>query len=79
MDRLDEMLLAGVIDICQRVFGAETQVFLSSDEAGQLLRIQVQPKRRQDILTQSQQEMDAILSIQHLLQTQSWGVHLTVV
>jgi len=60
------MIKARVVDICQRVFGAAAQVdVVVSDDRVQVV---VKPKNRQDPLTQSQQEMDVIMSLQHLLQ-----------
>ncbi len=76
---MDESLYPAIEDICQRVFGLLLSVRLTSDALNKQLLIQLMPKQRQDALTQSQQEMDAILSIQHLLTEIGWSVKLEVI
>lgn len=76
---MDESFYFAVEDICQRVFGVLVSCDMTQDQGNQLLVIRLKPKRRQDMLTQSQQEMDAILSIQHLLTDTGWSVRLDLV
>ena len=54
-----------IIDICQRVFGANIDVEVASSAEGVI--VWVRQATRTDPLTRSQQEMDVILSLQHLL------------
>jgi hypothetical protein len=55
-----------IIDICQRVFGANIDVEVASSAGGVI--VWVRQAKCTDSLTRSQQEMDVILSLQHLLQ-----------
>jgi hypothetical protein len=65
-------------DICHRVFGAEAKVEISRDVTLKTLFLHITPIKQQDRLTQSQQEMDVLLSVQHALQAVSWEVKLHV-
>lgn len=56
---------AVIADICRRVLGAECAVAVTSGAQGVQVRVSGAPVR--DPLTRSQQEMDVILSLQHLL------------
>jgi hypothetical protein len=60
------MISASIVDICQRVFGATAQVTMT--ECAGTWCVRIQPVHKTDPLTQSQQEMDVIMSLQHLLQ-----------
>jgi hypothetical protein len=54
-----------IIDICQRVLG--WQVSVSVETADDVFVVRVTGAKAQDPLTRGQQEMDIILSLQHLL------------
>lgn len=56
---------AAIADICRRVLGAECVVMVTTQAQGVQVRVSGAPVR--DPLTRSQQEMDVILSLQHLL------------
>ena len=71
---LDTVKLNTIKDICYRVFGYDAEIEICSDT--HLVSISIVSKRKQDALTQSQQEMDAILSIQHLLSGYTGSVRL---
>lgn len=58
---------ARIIDICQRVLGANAQITPRYSD-GNGWHIVVRGASVTDPLTRSQQEMDVILSLQHLLQ-----------
>jgi hypothetical protein len=54
-----------IIDICQRVLG--WQVSVSVETADDVFVVRVTGAKAQDPLTRGQQEMDIIMSLQHLL------------
>ena len=54
-----------ITDICQRVFGIKSIVQI--DQVNNDYKVQIALHNRMDPLTQSQQEMDVIMSLQHLL------------
>jgi hypothetical protein len=54
-----------IVDICQRVLG--WQVSVSVEQANGVFYIEATGAKGQDPLTRSQQEMDIIMSLQHLL------------
>lgn len=60
------MINSSIEDICQRVFGKAAEVKIDLTQGVYVVRIC--PSKRTDPLTQSQQEMDVIMSLQHLLQ-----------
>jgi hypothetical protein len=54
-----------IVDICQRVLG--WQISVSVEQVNAVFYIKVTGAKGQDPLTRSQQEMDIIMSLQHLL------------
>jgi hypothetical protein len=54
-----------IIDICQRVLGWHVSV--SVESADDVFVVRVTGAKAQDPLTRGQQEMDIIMSLQHLL------------
>lgn len=58
---------AAIADICRRVLGATAIVDVVVSEQGRY-QVTVTGIKANDPLTRSQQEMDIILSLQHLLQ-----------